>query len=133
MDVSKLDQFMARFDGKNFPLWEFQFSNYVRGKRLLPILDGTRKKPNASDAKEFANWDADNAHVITWIIAYVDASTGLSLRRFETAVEMWTHLRNTYLQADSSRQLRLNTNSPSSNKEIGISDLTIRHQFTQVN
>ncbi|CAL1376492.1 unnamed protein product [Linum trigynum] len=109
MDSGKPDAVVARFDGKNFPLWEFQFRTFVQGKRLLPLLLGTRPKPAESEAKEFADWEAENAQVITWLVACVDVPTGLSLRRFTTASAMWKHLCTTNCQANASRQFALET------------------------
>ncbi|CAL1409432.1 unnamed protein product [Linum trigynum] len=108
MDSSKLDSVSIKFDGKNFPLWEFQFRNFVAGKRLLGVLTGATKAPgvDASDQAQ-ADWAASNAQLITWLVGSVDVATGLSLRRYTTAAEMWAHITRTHSQNSVSRQFEL--------------------------
>jgi hypothetical protein len=36
---------IAKFDGKNFPLWKFGCWVILEHHNLLPIVDGTEKKP----------------------------------------------------------------------------------------
>ncbi|CAL1380274.1 unnamed protein product [Linum trigynum] len=107
MDTMKHDAALIRFDGKNFPLWEFQFRTFVQGKRLLPVLLGRKPKPPESDEKAFLDWEAENAQVINWLLGAVDVPTGLSLRRFESASDMWKHLVTTNCQANASCQFEL--------------------------
>ncbi|CAL1367505.1 unnamed protein product [Linum trigynum] len=107
MDQAK-DLVSSRLNGRNFPLWEFQFRVFVEGKRLFPYLDGSAKKPLASaDDKEQADWAANNAQVISWLSAAVEPNIALGLRSFATAHEMWTHIFALHSQQSASCQFEV--------------------------
>ncbi|CAL1373295.1 unnamed protein product [Linum trigynum] len=108
MDSNKADTIATKFDGKNFPLWEFQFRNYIAGRKLTSVLMGESKAPGAdSTQQQKDDWAALNAQVVTALLGSLDVQTALSLRRFETAHEMWKHICGTYSQANTSRLYEL--------------------------
>lgn len=48
---------IVKFDGKNYPLWEFQFRMFVEGKDLLGVLNGTTCEP--TEALEKIKWKTE--------------------------------------------------------------------------
>ncbi|CAL1358977.1 unnamed protein product [Linum trigynum] len=110
MDLGKMDSVSIKFDGKNFAIWEFHFRNFVAGQRLLSVLTGETKQPgDDAPMRDIEDWNAGNARLITWLLGSVDMPTGLSLRRFSAASDMWRHLCTTYAQNSASRQFELET------------------------
>ncbi|XP_060182796.1 uncharacterized protein LOC132612709 [Lycium barbarum] len=81
----------TKFDGKNYPMWEFHFRIFVQGKDLFGMLDGSRTDPNKDKEKQV--WHANNARVISWILNSVHANVALSLRPFNLASKMWKHFK----------------------------------------
>ncbi|CAN0919057.1 hypothetical protein LINGRAHAP2_LOCUS31234 [Linum grandiflorum] len=105
---SKSDMVSVRLTGKNFALWEFQYRIFVQGRRLLSILDGSKKKPtDAAPDKDKDDWAANNAQVITWILASMEPVIALSLQKFSTAHDMWKHLNELHSQTNTSRKFEL--------------------------
>ncbi|CAL1400598.1 unnamed protein product [Linum trigynum] len=108
MDSNKADTIATKFDGSNFPLWEFQFRNYIAGRKLTSVLMGELKAPGVDATQQQKDdWAALNAQVVTALLGSLDVPTALSLRRFETAREMWRHICGTYSQANTSRLYEL--------------------------
>ncbi|CAL1377105.1 unnamed protein product [Linum trigynum] len=93
----------------SFALWEFNFHNFVEGRRLLLILTGRLSKPaNTASNKEKEDWAASNATIITWLLAYVNTATALGFR-----VSPWLMrcgLTPTNTQANTSRKFQLEYN-----------------------
>ncbi|CAL1389576.1 unnamed protein product [Linum trigynum] len=105
-----MDMVAVKIDGNNFPLWEFQFRNFVKGKRLSSVLAGESKRPSVDAMKkQKEDWASSNAQVVTWLLASVDVQTMLSLRHFGTAHDMWRHICDTHSQANTSRIYELET------------------------
>ncbi|CAN0839525.1 Retrovirus-related Pol polyprotein from transposon TNT 1-94 [Linum grandiflorum] len=104
----KSESLSARFNGKNYSLWEFQFRYFVAGKGLLPYLDGRATEPELmSYSKELEKWNLNNAKVFSWIINSVEPRIALTLRTFTSAAAIWSHLEKVYAKASSSRLFEL--------------------------
>ena len=64
----------------------------VEGKRLFSFLDGSATKPLETTSKiEQADWVANNAQVISWLVTEVEPNIALSLRSLSAASQMSTH------------------------------------------
>ncbi|CAN0847376.1 hypothetical protein LINGRAHAP2_LOCUS4941 [Linum grandiflorum] len=94
----------VKLNGRNYSLWEFQFRFLIQGKDLLAYLDGSVKKP-AEDATSAAKttWNTKNAQVISHLLHCMEPHIALTLRTFNTASKIWTHLKKTYGLVNSSR------------------------------
>jgi len=105
MESHSHDILSTKFDGKNYPMWEFHFRIFVQGENLFGILDGSTTKPNEDKEKQV--WHANNARVISWILNSVHVDVALNLRPFNLAAEMWKHLKKVYSQCNHARDFEL--------------------------
>ncbi|CAN0892904.1 hypothetical protein LINGRAHAP2_LOCUS17842 [Linum grandiflorum] len=124
MEFIKDDSIAARFDGKNYALWEHQFRVHVQGKALLsyltgetsipdppttpaaadstPTMTGAHTKAIEAHTKAILTWQTNNAKVVSWILGSVIPPIALSLRCFTSAADIWKHLKQTYAQVNTS-------------------------------
>ncbi|CAN1176981.1 Retrovirus-related Pol polyprotein from transposon TNT 1-94 [Linum perenne] len=117
MQSDSSDSLAIKFNGKNYDLWSFQFRFFVKGKALLSYLDGTAVKPELSSSAATNKdkgtttstiadqelWETNNAKVFSWLIGSMEPGIALTLRTFESAADVWAHLRKTYSQVNVSR------------------------------
>ena len=94
-----------KFTGKNYAAWEFQFRMFLKGKELWSHIDGSSTAPR--DGKEISQWEAKDARIISWILASIEAHMVNNLRSFNTAKEMWDHLKRVYHQDNTARRFQL--------------------------
>nr|XP_027118369.1 uncharacterized protein LOC113735570 [Coffea arabica] len=59
------------------------------------------------DGKEFCQWEAKDARIISWILASIEAHMVNNLHSFNTAKEMWDHLKRVYHQDNTARRFQL--------------------------
>ncbi|CAN1189602.1 Retrovirus-related Pol polyprotein from transposon RE1 [Linum perenne] len=122
------DSVSTRFDGSNYALWAYQFRTLIKGKGLLPYLDGSKSIPTAASVAAaslsipdqsdptkarlvtttnledlIAAWEMADAKVLSYILGSVDSSIALSLRSFPTSAAVWKHLQTTYSNISTSR------------------------------
>ena len=64
--MDHFDVVSIKFEGKNYPIQEFQFHVFVESKDFLGILDNTSPEPQ--DAQEKARWKTKNACIINWLL-----------------------------------------------------------------
>ncbi|CAN1245740.1 Retrovirus-related Pol polyprotein from transposon TNT 1-94 [Linum grandiflorum] len=104
MATDNPEVFSTRFNGQNYAIWSFQFQFFIEGKDLSDYLDGKAKKPT-EDATAAAkkNWKMNNAKVFSWFLGAIDQNIALTLRTFDCAADVWTHLKKTYSQVNHSR------------------------------
>ncbi|CAN0917805.1 hypothetical protein LINGRAHAP2_LOCUS30525 [Linum grandiflorum] len=105
MTSESSDGAAIRFNGQNFPIWEYSFRVFVLGKGLLAYLDGTKKLPvtTAINSTEVETWNTNNAKVLSWLISSVDLEIALTFRSFTTATEVWAHLKEVYSRMSTSK------------------------------
>lgn len=97
--------FCARFIGKNYSAWEFQFKMYVKGKGSWSHLDDVSKAPIEKTTEKTAldAWETKDAQIITWILNTIDPQMINNVRPFSTAQEMWNYLERIYNQDNSTK------------------------------
>ncbi|KAH0738290.1 hypothetical protein KY290_036995 [Solanum tuberosum] len=74
MESHSHDILSTKFDGKNYPMWEFHFRIFVQGENLFGILDGSTTKPNEDKEKQV--WHANSARVMSWILNSASVQLG---------------------------------------------------------
>lgn len=99
------DTLSTKFDGHNYPIWQFHFKAFIRGKGLLGILDGSKVVPTEDTEKEA--WEANNGKIITWLVNSVSVDIAMELTSFEKASEMWSHLHTLGNQQNLAREFEL--------------------------
>ncbi|XP_041026943.1 uncharacterized protein LOC121267141 [Juglans microcarpa x Juglans regia] len=100
-----IENTIVRFNGKNFPTWEFQFKIFLKGKELSNHIDNSAKIP--TDEKEFVQWEVKDAKVISWLLGTIESHLVTNLRCFTTAQAMWDYLHRIYHQDHSARKFQL--------------------------
>ncbi|XP_057426618.1 uncharacterized protein LOC130720053 [Lotus japonicus] len=75
---------------------------YVSGTSQTP-----KDKKDGKYETELESWEANNSKIITWINNYVMQSIGFQLAKFETAKEVWDHLKKLYAQSNFAKQYQL--------------------------
>ncbi|KAA8546345.1 hypothetical protein F0562_002916 [Nyssa sinensis] len=99
---SSSESFGVHFTGKNYSAWEFQFRLFAMGKELWGQIDGSVPAP--TEPKELAKWIVNDAHVMSWILGFVDPLIVLHLRAYKTAKAMWEYLRKVPAESISAVQ-----------------------------
>ena len=78
--------------------------NFLKEKKMWGYVMGTTSKPTDLDDKDFVEklevWDVNNSKIITWINNSVEHSIGTQLAKYETAKEIWDHLKRLYTQSN---------------------------------
>jgi hypothetical protein len=95
--------------------WSYVMKNFLKGKRMWGYIDGTSVKPtNNADKKdeakyatELETWDANNSKIITWINNSVSQSIGVQLAKYDTAKEVWDHLKRLFVQSNFAKRYQL--------------------------
>ncbi|XP_019438976.1 PREDICTED: uncharacterized protein LOC109344679 [Lupinus angustifolius] len=100
-----LENLCARFNGKNYSAWEFQFKMFVKGKGLWGHIDGSSPAPNTT--AELAAWATKDAQVITWILGSIESQMVNNLRSFFISKEMWDYLKRIYNQNNTAKRFQL--------------------------
>ena len=104
--MEKSEIALARFEGKNYTSWAFQFQIYLEGKDLWGYIDGSETKPEEDDKKILA-WKTKDVKIRTWLLGSVEPHFILSLKPCKTAREMWDYLQKIYQQGNVARQFQL--------------------------
>ncbi len=99
------ENFLIRFNGKNYGSWEFQFRMFVKGKESWGHLDESLKAP--TDSKELRTWESNDAKTVSWLLSSIEPHMVNNLHSFTTAKEMWDHLRRIYHQENAARKFQL--------------------------
>jgi len=87
-------------DGQNYPEWAFCVQTALRGHGFLfhltddaPVLADDRR--NAADLK---TWQINDGKVMAAMVNSTKQSMIMSLSKFNTAKEIWSHLKNRFVQ-----------------------------------
>ena len=103
--------------GSDYYPWQYGMMKYFEGEGLTKYVDGTLRRPEmrgVPGTQEFKNseeaylkWAKRNLTAERAILACVGKSQISMLSRCTDAREMWTRLRDTYMQKDDANILRL--------------------------
>ncbi|KAJ0101621.1 hypothetical protein Patl1_06801 [Pistacia atlantica] len=85
------ENYIVRFNGKNYASWEFQFRLFVKGKELWGHLDESSKAP--TDPKGLSLWESKDARIASWLLSSVEPHMVNNLHGFTTVKVMWDYLR----------------------------------------
>jgi hypothetical protein len=110
-----LQSISVQLKGENYPYWSYVMKKFLKGKRIWGYVDGTSVKPtNNADKKdeakyatELETWDANNSKIITWINNSVSQSIGVQLAKYDTAKEVWDHLKRLFVQSNFAKRYQL--------------------------
>jgi hypothetical protein len=84
----------------------------LKGKKMWSYVDGTSvKHTDETDATKYAaaleTWDVNNSKIITWINNSVSQSIGVQLAKYDTAKEVWDHLKRLLVQSNFAKRYQL--------------------------
>ncbi|KAK2397651.1 hypothetical protein QL285_059206 [Trifolium repens] len=124
-----LQSISVQLNGENYPYWSYVMKNFLIGKDMWSYIDGTSVKPtDKKDADKYAEafkaWNKNNSKVITWINNSVSQSIGMQLSKFDTAQEVWEHLKRLYEQSNFAKRYKLESDI----RELKQNNMTI-HEF----
>ncbi|XP_019416336.1 PREDICTED: uncharacterized protein LOC109327614 [Lupinus angustifolius] len=95
----------------NYAYWSYVMRNFLIGKRMWGYVSGTFVKPTNSAtenyAKELETWEVNNSKIITWINNSVSQSIGVQLAKYDSASQVWEHLKRLYVQSNFAKQYQL--------------------------
>ncbi|XP_061351894.1 uncharacterized protein LOC133296862 [Gastrolobium bilobum] len=92
--------------GSNFHSWSRAMMIALSPKNKLFFVDGSLPRP-VSDDLLFQSWNRCNSMVTSWILNSVSKDISDSLLYFSSASEIWTDLRNRFLQANGPKIFQL--------------------------
>ncbi|XP_019455139.1 PREDICTED: uncharacterized protein LOC109356269 [Lupinus angustifolius] len=75
---------------------------YVSGTFVKPTNSATENY-----AKELETWEVNNSKIITWINNSVSQSIGVQLAKYDSASQVWEHLKRLYVQSNFAKQYQL--------------------------
>lgn len=124
-----LQAISVQLNGQNYLYWSYVMKKFLKGQRLLGYVYGTSEKPEDNNdgkyASEIESWEANNAKIITWIHNSVTEDIGIQLAKYETAKEVWNHLKKLYEQSDFATQYHLEIEI----RTLKQNDMTIKEYY----
>ncbi|KAG6656204.1 hypothetical protein CIPAW_04G005900 [Carya illinoinensis] len=87
----------VKLNGKNYMLWSRSIKMFLKGKGLRPthLIDPIP----ASTSSTFAQWKQEDAQILSLMLTSIEPSICSSLIHFDTAQEVWGHLKQMYSSA----------------------------------
>jgi hypothetical protein len=124
-----LHSISVQLNGENYLYWSYVMKNFLIGKDMWSYIDGTSMKPtDKKDADKYAEilktWNRNNSKVITWINNSVSQSIGMQLAKFDTAQEVWEHLKRLYEQSNFAKRYKLESDI----RDLKQNNMTV-HEF----
>jgi plasmid maintenance system antidote protein VapI len=123
-----LQSISVQLNGENYSYWSYVMKNFFIGKDMWGYIDGTSVKPtNIMDAKYAETlkiWNKSNSKVVTWINNSVSQSIGMQLAKYDTAQEIWDHLKRLYEQSNFAKRYKLESEI----RDLKQNNMTI-HEF----
>ena len=107
MSLEQSNNFLVRFNGKNYSAWSFQFEILVKGKELWGYVDGTIVAPDTKEKEQLAKWKVKDAQLMSWILGSMEPSMILNLRPYKSSKDMWGYLKKVYNQSNAARRFQL--------------------------
>ena len=104
MSLEQSNNFLVRFNGKNYSAWSFQFEILVKGKELWGFVDGTESAPDSKEKEKLAKWKVKDAQIMSWILGSMEPSMILNLRPYKSSKDMWGYLKKVYNQSNAARR-----------------------------
>jgi len=107
-----LQSINVRLNGENYSYWSYIMKFFLKGKSMCNYVDGTSVKPTdkkdeAKYSKELETWDVSNSKILTWINNSISQSIGMQLAKYDTAKEVWDHLKRLYNQSNFAKRYQL--------------------------
>jgi hypothetical protein len=100
--------------GSNYNQWAEAMCGFLKGRRLWRYVTGDKTCPTIAAneqpeafADKLEEWDSKNHQIITWFRNTSTPGIHLQFGRFETAKEVWDHLKQRYTISDLSHQYQL--------------------------
>ncbi|XP_042946557.1 uncharacterized protein LOC122279793 isoform X1 [Carya illinoinensis] len=84
----------VKLNGKNYMLWSRSVEMFLKGKglRRTHLIDPIP----ASTSPTFAQWEQEDAQILSLMLTSIEPSICSSLIHFDTAQEVWGHLKQMY-------------------------------------
>ncbi|GAU48472.1 hypothetical protein TSUD_405650 [Trifolium subterraneum] len=124
-----LQPISVQLKGENYPYWSYVMRNFLKRQKVWSYVDGTLVKPTdkkdeAKYATELETWDVSNSKILTWINNSVSQSIGMQLAKYDTAQEVWEHLKRLYAQSNFGKRYKLESDI----RDLKQNNMTI-HEF----
>ena len=91
-----------KLNGTNFVRWAQPFKFFIRGRRKMGWLDGSKKAP-AGDLG-YETWQADNSMVLAWLINSMEAEVSQNFILCDTAKQLWDTINLMYSNLNNDSQ-----------------------------
>jgi hypothetical protein len=85
-------------DGSNYPEWSFCVETTLRGHGLYSHLTDDPPKSDGHNATIITTWQINDGKVMAAMINSIKQSMIMSLRKFKTAKQIWSALKQRYVQ-----------------------------------
>ncbi|KAF5452519.1 hypothetical protein F2P56_027505 [Juglans regia] len=84
----------VKLNGKNYMLWSKSVEVFLKGKGLCRthLID---PMPNSASST-FAQWEQEDAQILSLMLTSIEPNICTSLIHFDTAQEVWKHLKQMY-------------------------------------
>ncbi|KAK0596680.1 hypothetical protein LWI29_018003 [Acer saccharum] len=97
----------VELDGSNYIFWSQCMEDYLNGRGLWEIVDGSETQPADTDVRKLKEWKMNNSKIVSWIRSTCKTSVALSIGKATSAKSVWDKLKSTYLQTDFARAYQL--------------------------
>ncbi|CAN0862338.1 hypothetical protein LINGRAHAP2_LOCUS8445 [Linum grandiflorum] len=92
----------VKLTNDNYHIWNRSVRVALGIKNKIAFVDGSLKRPDVSDSS-FSAWNRCNFVVLGWILNSVSDDIAQSLISYDSAVAVWTDLKNRFSQGDAIR------------------------------
>ncbi|XP_026397593.1 uncharacterized protein LOC113292991 [Papaver somniferum] len=92
--------------GTNYVEWARAIGRYLKAKRKFGLVDGTVKKPTG-DVDQVEEWSVVHSMIVSWITNTLDSSIRSTMRDYDDANTLWTHLKNRFFVVSGTRTCQL--------------------------
>ncbi|XP_057249218.1 uncharacterized protein LOC130590685 [Beta vulgaris subsp. vulgaris] len=89
----------------NFDEWARAIRMSLNAKRKLGFLEGTIAKPTTPD--KLADWSTVHSMLVSWLLNTISPNIRNSVSFYETAHELWAHLKERYCVSNGTRICQL--------------------------
>ncbi|KAL4291205.1 hypothetical protein GQ457_14G013760 [Hibiscus cannabinus] len=89
-----------RLTGNNYLKWSQSVKIFLSGRDRLGYVTGDTEKP-ATTAANYSTWMRENSQVMSWLLNSMSPSVGRNFLLYQTVVEIWSAIQETYSSVDN--------------------------------
>lgn len=93
--------------GDNYSSWNRAMTIALSAKNKLGFVDGSIVEPEGNDSNLLNSWKRNNNIVISWILNSVSKDIAASVLYFNLASEIWSDLKDRFLQCNGPKIFQL--------------------------